>query len=108
MGKTLWLWGEGGYYWLDFGEWGLPSPPSGKRAWEAFIDFAPIEAIQGLYTSLRKQCEASGATDTNLSAAMAEFRAKVPSFQQLQLRTLGGLLQSGLREKMTGGIGGLN
>jgi len=85
MSKTLWLWGEGGYYWLDFGEWGLPSPPSGKRAWEAFIDFAPTEAIQGLYASLRKLCEVPETRVANLSAAQVMSCARVLRFPLVQL-----------------------
>lgn len=96
--RQRWLWGEGGYYWMDIDEWGLPSLPSEEGAWQAFIGFAPVKVIQDLYTSLEKQCAEAEAATAPLSAAKAEFCRKVPSSQQLQLDALRRRIPSGLRE----------
>jgi len=51
--RRLLLYGNYGYFWLDFSEDGVPSIPGTQRAWRAFRDYGPPAAVSEAYRQLR-------------------------------------------------------
>lgn len=58
--RRLWLWGRGGYYWLNVDADGTPSVPAGEKPWRALWDYGPTEMVKDAYCLLGDWFEAAG------------------------------------------------